>query len=457
VTGATLIRPGDIVAQKYRVERVLGVGGMGMVVAAQHVQLGTPVAIKFLLPEHRDQPTLFARFEQEAQVAGQLRSEHVARVMDAGRLPDGMPFLVMERLVGGDLDEILERERILPPQVAVDYVLQACDAVAEAHALGIVHRDLKPNNLFVTRRPDGRPFVKVLDFGIAKTANTPDAMKLTRTNEVIGSPHFMSPEQFVSSKGVDPRSDIWSLGAILYTLISGRPPFDGTSMAQICTAVLFEEPAPLDTLRPDAPPHVVAVVSRCLQKDPAHRFSSVGELVEALRSPAFALALAETMPLGNRPRTGGWERELPRPPGRRTGWVASLAVLAFLGVLGGAGWHQRAQLASLARTTPLLSHGQAGRPSSPTAPPPEEPKLATALSVPPPLPSPVENAGSARPGDAPRSRSKGAPTPRPSAHARRPSAPQGGAPPSARPDDTIPAHSEPAPAEDPNNAPDLRK
>jgi serine/threonine-protein kinase len=275
------VKTGDILAGKYRVEQVLGVGGMGVVVAAFHMQLGQRVALKFLLPQGLANTQVVARFEREARAAAQLRSEHVARVIDVGHLENGGgPYIVMELLGGTDLSDLLIARENLPEDEAVDYVIQACEAIAEAHALGIVHRDLKPKNLFVTQRVDGTPLVKVLDFGISKTKA--DDLSLTGTTEVIGSPNYMSPEQLRASREVDARSDIWSIGAILYELLGGRVPFVAETLTQLCSMVLTEPPRPLEELRPDVHPELRRVVDKCLQKRPDDRFSNVGELAMAL-------------------------------------------------------------------------------------------------------------------------------------------------------------------------------
>ncbi|MEZ4314973.1 MAG: serine/threonine-protein kinase [Polyangiaceae bacterium] len=222
-----IAKPGDIVAGKYLVDRVLGVGGMGAVVAATHTQLDQRVAIKFLLPQMLGSREVVERFQREARAAAKIRSEHVVRVSDVGTLDGGVPFIVMEFLEGKDLGELLQRRGPLPVPLAVDYVLEACEALAEAHAAGIVHRDLKPSNLFLARRADETDIVKVLDFGISKQI-TPEALQsspsLTRTTDVFGSPTYMSPEQLKASRDVDTRADLWALGVILFELISGAPP-----------------------------------------------------------------------------------------------------------------------------------------------------------------------------------------------------------------------------------------
>jgi hypothetical protein len=276
------VSPGDLVAGKYRVERVLGEGGMGVVVLATHEQLDQRVALKFLLPSVVAQPEVVARFLREARAAVKIHSEHVARVIDVGTLDTGAPYMVMEFLEGEDLAQALERRGPLAAQEAVGYLLEACEAIAEAHALGVVHRDLKPGNLFLARRPSGAPVVKVLDFGISKAPLSSKEQALTNVDAVMGSPAYMSPEQMRASRDVDPRSDIWSLGVVLFELLTQRVPFQGETMAALVAAILQDRPPPLRSLRGDAPSGLQAVIERCLEKDPARRFSSVAELARAL-------------------------------------------------------------------------------------------------------------------------------------------------------------------------------
>ena len=305
------VAPGDVLASKYCVEQVLGAGGMGVVVAALHMQLGQRVALKFLLPAGMENPQVVARFEREARAAAQLRSEHVARVIDVGRLDDanGAPYIVMELLTGQDLGDLLHERGPLGERDAVDFLMQACEAVAEAHSVGIVHRDLKPKNLFVTHRVDGSPLIKVLDFGISKVTGDAD-LNLTGTAEIIGSPNYMSPEQLRSSRDVDPRSDIWSLGAILYELLGGRVPFVAETLTQLCSMVLTEPPRPLEELRPEIHPELRRVVGKCLEKKAEDRFQTVGELAMALAPFASAIgsALASRVAV-----VAGSTRNLPAP------------------------------------------------------------------------------------------------------------------------------------------------
>ncbi|MFT3764103.1 MAG: serine/threonine-protein kinase [Minicystis sp.] len=277
------IAEGSILAGKYRVERILGKGGMGMVVAAMHLSLEKRVALKFLLPEMAQNPELVARFAREAKAASRIQSEHVATVLDTGQLESGAPFMVMEYLEGRDLAQLIEQSGALPPPDAIEYVLQACEALAEAHVAGIVHRDLKPANLFLTRRADGSPCIKVLDFGISKIALASDqGQGMTQTSAMMGSPNYMSPEQLKSARNVDARTDIWSLGVILQELLTGDVAFKADTVPELYISILQSPPIPLRSRRPDAPPAMEAIITRCLEKDPARRFASVGELAQAL-------------------------------------------------------------------------------------------------------------------------------------------------------------------------------
>ena len=290
------VQPGEILANKYRVERILGVGGMGVVVQATHVHLDERVALKFMLPEAMANAEVAGRFLREARMAVKLKSEHVAKVMDVGTLESGSPYIVMEYLEGTDLNQLLERHGPLPFADVAEYVIQACDAIAEAHSLGIVHRDLKPANLFLTHRADGAPLVKVLDFGISKANQLGDAGGgMTKTAAMMGSPYFMSPEQMRSAKDVDARSDVWSVGVIIYQLLTARLPFESDTLGGIMAAVFTEDPRMLSTYRPDVPHAFEAIVRRCLQRDPSARAQNVGEIAMTLApyAPARAKPIAD--------------------------------------------------------------------------------------------------------------------------------------------------------------------
>ena len=292
------VRPGDVLLGKYRVERVLGQGGMGIVVAARHLNLDELYAIKVLRPEAVSVPEAVERFLREARAAARLRGEHVAKVHDVGKLESGAPYMVMEHLDGNDLKKILRTQGPLPAEEAASIMIQVCDAISEAHALGIVHRDLKPANLFLIRRPNGTPCIKVLDFGISKQLNI-DAADLTKTGDLIGTPKYMAPEQMLRTKKADPRSDIWMMGGVLYELVKGQAPFHADSLPEVVARILAEEAPPPSLLKPGLPPWVDAVVARCLQKNPEDRFQSVSELASALRAEDHAGPLPASL-LGRR-------------------------------------------------------------------------------------------------------------------------------------------------------------
>jgi eukaryotic-like serine/threonine-protein kinase len=278
------VQPGDMVAGKYRVDSVIAVGGMGMVVEAEHLQLGQKVAIKVLLPtELAQEPHAAARFLREARAAARIGSDHVVRIYDVDTLPDGLPYMVMERLYGSDLRALLRSRGPLPIEDVIHYVTEACDAVGEAHRMGIVHRDLKPSNLFLTAKHGGREIVKVLDFGISKAAHhAPLEATLTTSRTLIGSPLYMSPEQIRDPKSVDARSDIWSLGIILHQLLTGKPAFTADSLPAVCAAIAADPPASTRQRRHDVPEPLERVILRCLEKNPDARYSTVDELCEAL-------------------------------------------------------------------------------------------------------------------------------------------------------------------------------
>ncbi len=317
--GSPPIAEGNILAGKYRVDRVLGVGGMGVVVAATHLGLEQKVAIKFMLEPGLQQPALVERFAREARAAVRLKSDHAARVLDVGVLETGSPYMVMEYLDGNDLGAVLEHHGAMPIDTAVDCVLQACDAVAEAHSLGIVHRDLKPRNLFWTQRNDGRALVKVLDFGISKHKKGGD-LSLTRTTEIIGSPSYMSPEQFRAARGVDERSDIWSLGVILYELITGHVPFLADTITQLTAMVLSEPPRSIQAVRAGVPDDLARAIARCLEKDPALRFPTVAHLAAALApfAPPDARDLAARIARIGSGARGSRSGSVPFPTDRRS-------------------------------------------------------------------------------------------------------------------------------------------
>ena len=406
-------REGDLLAGKYRFERVLGRGGMGVVVAAFHVQLAQPVAMKFLLREACAHPEAVSRFLREARAAVRIQSEHVARVLDVGELEPGVPYIVMEYLRGSDLGEVVSASGALQVSDAVDYVLQACEAIAEAHALGIVHRDLKPANLFLTRRPDGSGFVKVIDFGISKATQEGgglgESANMTSTTAMLGSPRYMSPEQIRSTKNVDHRTDIWALGVVLFEILTARPVYLAETLSGLIAMIGADPPPLLRSVRSHAPVALERVIARCLEKDPARRFAHVGELAMALAQIGDQRAKASAERTVGILRAAGL---LDAPAGART-WPApgagggSAPVDPSSGAGTGAAWGGTGQgrsrkvmgtvalvatgvLASSAVVFAVVLHGNRG---PGTAPPPS-------LSAPPlpPSPPPKDERVVAKPG-----------------------------------------------------------
>jgi serine/threonine-protein kinase len=281
-----LPNPGDLVDGKYRIVRPIGKGGMGAVYVAYHELLRHEVALKMLLPEVAKNQEAVSRFVREARAVARLKNAHVATVMDIGTLASGSAYMAMEYLEGQDLETMLGERGPLPVAEATDYVLQALEGIAHAHALGIIHRDLKPANLFVMRRYDGAPVVKVLDFGIAKATRTvpigASVSTSTSGNKLLGSPLYMSPEQVRSSKAADVRVDIWAIGVTFYRLLTNRSAFDGESIGALFAAILEDTPPPPSAHRPDVPPELDRAILRCLERKPDARWQSAGELARAI-------------------------------------------------------------------------------------------------------------------------------------------------------------------------------
>jgi serine/threonine-protein kinase len=272
---------GQVIDKRYRVERVLGEGGMGIVYLAQQTDLDRRVAVKVLRREALTDKEVVERFRREARVAAKLSSPHVARILDFGTTDDGYPFMVLEYLEGNDLDDELERRGALPLDETAKLIIEACEGMREAHAIGVVHRDLKPGNLFLCNEK-GKRILKVLDFGISKVT-ADEQVRVTQTASAFGTPLYMSPEHVRSTKAVDHRTDIWSLGVILYETVTGVPPFDGSSPTAVAVAVATEPFVPPSIQRPGLPRELDDLMARLLAKDPAQRFSTVTELADALR------------------------------------------------------------------------------------------------------------------------------------------------------------------------------
>ena len=418
--GGALLKVGDLLAGKYRVERILGEGGMGVVVAAHHELLDQHVAVKLLYQDIADREAQ-SRLLLEARACAKLQSEHVARVVDVDTGADGLPFIVMELLEGADLCQIADARGALPRWLVVDYMLQALEGLAHAHSRGIVHRDLKPSNLFLANRSDGTQLIKILDFGISKSTEPvfdsagekKRAMQLTGGRAVLGSPPYMSPEQVRSPKTVDQRTDIWSLGVVMYELLTNSMPFGGDEINETFAQVLEKEPQPIRQLVTGVPEGLEQIVMKCLAKNRDKRFADVAELARALvafgsgtwmqsadrvaATIARGLEEASSGPrLKNGPSSGNDldRTAIPSSPGRRldslqpelTGTASTVArrftvlgsrgrnllalsvvigVAAIVLIAGTAFQRSRAAAAALAAEAPLTSIGV------PVEPPPE--------------------------------------------------------------------------------------
>jgi len=287
---ARSLPPGVLVAGVYRIERRLGEGRVGPVMLARHTETDEPVAVKFMRPQ-LDSTEGASWFLREARAAARIQSDCVGRVSDSGAL-DGSAYLIMEFLEGQTFEGLFEKRRRLPVQLLVSYALQAIEGLAEAHSLGIVHRDLKPSNLFLARGAAGPARVKVVDFGIAMSVYGPgDSIELSGASSPrFGSPRWMAPEQIRSSGEADRRSDLWSLGAVLYEALAGRSPFGDGTVPEVSARVLNDDATPLRAIRPDVPETLEAAVMQCLQKDPRRRFKNAGALARALAAGGTAAA-----------------------------------------------------------------------------------------------------------------------------------------------------------------------
>ena len=357
---------------KYLFEQHIATSSMAVVVAARHLELEERVAIKFLSPDALRSDTAVSRFRSEAKAAAKIKSQHVVRIIDVATTANNVPYIVMEYLDGKDLEHLLAQfpQQRAPLADAVDFILQASEAVCEGHALGIVHRDLKPANLFCIDRGDGYPLIKVLDFGISKFTNLRGAVERTDRHEILGSPRYMSPEQIESASDVDHKTDIWSLGVILYEAIAGKPPFDDDLILGLWHKIKNDSPEPIPAMRADCPTELWEVIDRCLKKDPAQRFADLGKL---------ARAIAPFAPERSRPCVGrilwlaesnksstiksslfadSYDRVTTNPPRRRRRWLlaggVATGVSLGLGVLVTRVVHER---------QPTSNAGQPERPT----------------------------------------------------------------------------------------------
>lgn len=371
-----LPKPGDVLDGKYRVDRVLGEGGMGVVYEAFHLRLRQRVAIKVLRPAIVAQPEFVARFEREARAAATLESANVAKVLDVDTTDTGLAYMVIEYLEGNDLADELARRGRLPIQEAVAWVMEACTPIAEAHGQGIIHRDLKPSNLFLAKKGNER-VLKLLDFGISKVLAESDG-KNTSSFGTLGTPHYMSPEHVRNASDVDRRSDIWSLGVILYELLTGTEPFSGDP-ARVIAAIVTDPVPPPRTKRDDIPEALERVIMRALAKDPRERYPDVRALSLALAPFAPEMELVPRVtrsvpppksdaPVAANPR---FVPTLVAPKPRRSRWILSLAAV-FVFVVGVVSWFGLRASASVAAPP---GHVAQSEPPKATITPVEEPTL----------------------------------------------------------------------------------
>jgi serine/threonine protein kinase len=406
----SVVEDGAILGGKYRVGRPLGKGGMAVVFEAMHQQLGTLVAVKVLRDDLAKNQEVADRFLREARAAAALRGDHICRVIDFGTHEDGTPYIVMELLEGRDLASVLRDQDQIEVGLAASYMLHACAAVAELHSQGMVHRDLKPGNLFVVQKLDGSPSVKILDFGIAKVV-LPVDFDLTSTANIMGSPAYMSPEQLRSAKNVDARSDIWSLGIVLYELVTGDKPFDGESITDLALAITTEPPRPMPR---NVPTGFIEVVWKCLEKEVAKRFQNVGELAEALQPFAgtkqeLATSVGRVLASPKVQATATPKEKttlgsasgvmLVRPSAKPLIWIGAVlgaAVIAFVIALS-IGGKDDAPTPSPAAAPPVAKPAPTPPPPQPVTVPPAPPDASVAVSPPDAAEAPPDAAEVAAP------------------------------------------------------------
>ncbi len=394
-----------VLASKYRIDERIGEGGMGIVYAGEHLELRTRVAIKVLQPKLSDDPSARARFLREARLAATIVGEHSARIHDFGTSDVGRPYIVMEYLRGEPVDARLARDGRVPVQEAATIVVQLLDALAEAHAKGLVHRDLKPANLFLVEKPGEDFSVKVLDFGISKVtavaiSSTTPSITLTEPRTLLGSPQYMSPEQLRGSPSVDARSDLWACGVVLHELVSGKVPFDGATLADLCAQIVSGEPPALPTVGARGVPAPIArIVERCLRKAEAERPQSAYELAVALAPYANESTRALL------PRIRAWcsvDDALPEPAPRRRRLMGGLGLVAVAATLAFAA-------ASFRVSTVETAHGTSDEPQTlepiapltSSVPRPADTATSAAMASAPPAPGASASAVSARPRRAP--------------------------------------------------------
>ena len=340
VSGAERAAEETLFTERYRIDSVLGTGAMGVVYAATHVELGIPLALKIIHPSLMSSPEARARFCTEARAGAALRSPHTLRVYDAGQLGSAECYIVMERLEGQNLQELTRMRGPLPVAVAVNYLLQACAGLAEAHRIGLVHRDIKPENLFLAHYADSPPLIKVMDFGVARWRgrDARGSARLTGPRSNVGSPCYQSPEQMQNAADVDERTDIWSLGLVLYELLTGECPFESETIAETCWRVLQGPRPSLSRARPDVESGLEIVFQRCIALRRQDRYRSVQQLAAALRPFAGPRAEASGSDSWLRPWPAREMRVVAAPsrPARasqqRQGRLLPIATAFLLGV-----------------------------------------------------------------------------------------------------------------------------
>ncbi len=300
-------RIGTTLAGKYRLDRILGKGGFGVVYAGVHELTGREIATKVLKHELSEQEQFVKRFLHEARAAAGLNHPNVVDVLDLGQDPDGTVFIVLELLSGQDLSSVIERRGTIPVDEALTYILPVMDALAKAHDQGIVHRDLKPDNIFLNVNSKGEMIPKLLDFGIAKIG---DSKGVTSTGMIVGTPHYMSPEQVRGSKQIGPAADVWSMGVVLWQCLTGTVPFDSDSPTGVLGAILTTRAKSVAEVAPHLPPHVIAAIDGALVHEAERRIQNMGALAQALRGGAALAAPGHSI----RVDTGPMQAPRPTPP-----------------------------------------------------------------------------------------------------------------------------------------------